>query len=805
MRTKGLVVVCLGLLSCSKFVSTENLWNFHPYNKSIDSATVTNVHVVWSNHFDAGFDDKSWFYQPPQGDSPLAYRVIQNYFDSYFPLALEMASNASANNETFSWMTQQWLISLFFDCDNAAVYGWDLSGWTSTQVPLLKCPNETMINAVKKGIMNGDIYFHAFPHNALLGLYDESLFNASLLQVQQTAKSFGIPLPRTLSQRDVPGLTRASLRLLNAYGVEFVSVGSGGPKQGHPDIPDIFVWKDSATNASVLFTHDDGYGGGTHVASNGHALYCAWNRDNSGPLTNYQNILTRLRTTYPNAKVFTSTFDQFLDEVKPVMSNLPVVTSEIGDTWAYGAASDPLKLQVFREISRERVACLNSGVCDIQDVSFMRFDRLLLKIPEHTWGEDIQCYYGDNLNWTNTQLLSALQYTNSDGAYTLPNYNVTLDSWLEQRSYLTNAILVLKQDMKYKDFAETLEDIITRFRTPKPTLQDQVNNNHKKNDTDIKWELFDNNTLTCDLDDGTQAVVELDEHGGIKKYTIANNVVWEEGSMGRFMYQTVGVDDYNKYGAKYGNFKYCDVPPETQPSTCQERVQYCGASSFLKVNFSHANPIRRDVFATMKSVYKATDGSCSYMVESILPEDVHRDAGSPSKVFSHITIPKDQESQVTLQLYWANKTVTKLAEALWVQFFPSLNATTTQDNKFTLELEKLGSFVDALDVVNRGAVNFFPADAIRVNKTGEQKDKTDGAITSITVASLDAPILGVGPSWPFPTRDSEQVEGAPNSAFNLYNNIWGTNYVFWYPYAGKPGDFFDGEMATFRFDIRITF
>ena len=31
---------------------------------------------------------------------------------------------------------------------------------------------------------------------------------------------------------------------------------------------------------------------------------------------------------------------------------LPVVTTEIGDGWLYGVASDPLKSAMFRELSR---------------------------------------------------------------------------------------------------------------------------------------------------------------------------------------------------------------------------------------------------------------------------------------------------------------------------------------------------------------------------------------------------------------------------------------------------------------------
>jgi hypothetical protein len=69
-----------------------------------------------------------------------------------------------------------------------------------------------------------------------------------------------------------------------------------------------------------------------------------------------------------------------------VMEQLPVVTREIGDTWLYGDPSDPLKNVHFREMSRVRAACVRDGACDPASATMRRFDRLLTKIPEHTWG-----------------------------------------------------------------------------------------------------------------------------------------------------------------------------------------------------------------------------------------------------------------------------------------------------------------------------------------------------------------------------------------------------------------------------------
>ena len=130
------------------------------------------------------------------------------------------------------------------------------------------------------------------------------------------------------------------------------------------------------------------------------------------------------------------------------MSKLPVVTQEIGDTWLYGCPSDPLKNVIFREISRRRAACVASKRCDPTDKTFQRFDRLLTKIPEHTWGEDTTWYLssdlggrgyplGDYENWTNTQFQHALDS---------PEYQMTVDSWLDQRNYLTSALQILQND-----------------------------------------------------------------------------------------------------------------------------------------------------------------------------------------------------------------------------------------------------------------------------------------------------------------------------------------------------------------------
>ena len=80
-----------------------------------------------------------------------------------------------------------------------------------------------------------------------------------------------------VSQRDVPGWTRATLPLLRKHGIIGVSFGAGTPP-GKPDVPPLCVWRDSASGAEVVLTYETGYGGDStlFVLPNGVALAVAW-------------------------------------------------------------------------------------------------------------------------------------------------------------------------------------------------------------------------------------------------------------------------------------------------------------------------------------------------------------------------------------------------------------------------------------------------------------------------------------------------------------------------------------------------
>ena len=129
-----------------------------------------------------------------------------------------------------------------------------------------------------------------------------------------------------------------------------------------------------------------------------------------GPKTP-EGILTDLafiRQQFPGCRVRVASFDDYVTPLFEAVQrgdvDLPVVTAEMGDTWIYGASSDPPKMAKYRALLRLRTACERSADCDHSSAAYRNFSRFFMKAAEHTWGD-----------WGNA------------------DYSVQIATWVEQR------------------------------------------------------------------------------------------------------------------------------------------------------------------------------------------------------------------------------------------------------------------------------------------------------------------------------------------------------------------------------------
>ncbi len=133
-----------------------------------------------------------------------------------------------------NFMFQSWVLDLFFDCPPNMG---------------LQCPDAAAQAAVRDAIARDHITWHAFPHNAQLEVMDPALIAAGLELTFALDKAFNKTNKTTLSQRDVPGMTRALMPILNRRGITAVSIGANDGSTP-PDLPPCFRWVD-APNASA--------------------------------------------------------------------------------------------------------------------------------------------------------------------------------------------------------------------------------------------------------------------------------------------------------------------------------------------------------------------------------------------------------------------------------------------------------------------------------------------------------------------------------------------------------------------------
>ena len=334
---------------------------------------IKELHVVVSNHLDCGYTN-------------LLVDVVNEYFDDYFPKIRRYGEELNALNVNMSWVytTQPWLISLYLECPSNTG---------------LHCPTEIEKQLFIDSIVNKkELVWHSFPFNSQLELYDTSMIEygtwLSMKYLPSLLGNNNFQIPTVLSQRDVPAMTRSMIPILKRNGVRAISIGCN-EWSAPPDTPNIFRWKDPVSNEEIItMIHAGDYGGffpkDTVMIDNySEAIMFAWNGDNAGPpeFDELLAVFEGIKEEFPNAYVHASTFDNYLNnllENPQIVDSLPVISKEIGDTWTYGVAADPLKLAKFRIAQRYRSKYLESYTNDNASFAFNNFSRFLLKNGEHT-------------------------------------------------------------------------------------------------------------------------------------------------------------------------------------------------------------------------------------------------------------------------------------------------------------------------------------------------------------------------------------------------------------------------------------
>ena len=660
--------------------SSFSLWADQPK----PDPDVKRVLVMFKCHFDAGFIDTQ-------------ANVVHRYFTEYFPHAIEIARTANeGGKKRYVWTTGSWLLYEYLEQASPA-------------------DRKTMEEAIGRG----DIAWHALPFTWQTEMMSRSLIEGSLGLSRVLDGRFG-KVTTGAKMTDVPGHTRGLIAPLAKYGVGFLEIGVNGGSTV-AKLPPIFLWK-SPSGASLPVMYHWEYGGIARIPGSDIALVTRVRDDNAGPHTAEEiaTMHSQLAAQFPNAEITACNLSDMATAIAPHRGSLPVVTQEIGDTWIYGVASDPLKVARYREVARMRDAWIAGGkfkTGDATDVALLR--RLLLEI-EHTWGTDTKTWL-DFDNYKPADLERVLD---------TKNYKVVQFSWQEKRKDLLDAVATLPEALR----AEA-QDAIEKLKPTEPTIGTGSRPAGK---------TIENAHFVLGLDTKTGAITRLQNK--------ATGVEWAGGDnpIGLVAYQTLSPKEYEIFIKSYltttADWAFKDFgKPNIERFGAESRTWLPGSATVHVEETADAHRILIQPRFEDEEAFQS--GRASF----------------PRKVYVELVLPK-ANAVVRLNLSWFQKPPTRLPEALWLTFNPKVA------NAKEWKLVKSDEEVSPFDVVESGNRHMHAAGGGFQIHQGSHL---------FAVEPLDAPVIALGERTPL-LFSNEQPDLSRGIHSCLYNNAWGTNYIMWY-------------------------
>ncbi len=646
---------------------------------------IKRVLVTFMCHLDVGFTNTQ-------------AAVIAKYFDEYYPAAMKVATTMRQSGEDrYVWSTASWLL-----------YGY------------LEHLTGAARNRAEQAVVKGDLAWLAVPFNLETEMLDRSMLEGAIGISQALDRRFD-RMTTGAKMSDVPGHTRGVVAPFAANGVKLLDIGVNGASTV-PEVPPVFVWKEPKGNSLIMMYHH-GYGSVIQVPGSDLAIAVEVRNDNAGPhsLSEVAKIYADLRKQFPNAKVSAANFSEVALAVEPFKDNFPVVTEEIGDTWIYGVASDPVKVARYREVMRLRKEWVEKGIFNVGDSTDIRLLQHLLLAPEHTWGVDTK-RLKDYEHYTPKALATVVN---------APRFRWAESSWAEKRKDIDDAVQSLPETLRSEAEA--------RLRALRPVVPDRAGLRAHAAGSEIETSHF-----TMAIDPQTGAIHRLRAKATGREWASPHH------PLGLFAYQTLSQKDYADYRAAYIIAKTWWAPMDFG----KPDIEKFGAKSQVwlpRVAGCWAGKLH-DGFRTLIEL-EITD------VEAERADRV----AWPRRVYLDLRFP-DSEPAVRIALTCLDKAANRLPEAMWLSFVPAA----PEPRGWTLD--KADQPISPFDVVKGGNRHMHA-----VTNGVFYKD----AQGSFSIETLDAPAVALGERSPI-YYSNDQPDLTKGLHFSLFNNAWGTNYIQWF-------------------------
>lgn len=379
--------------------------------------------LVFKTHFDIGFTN-------------LSSKVIDEYAASMLKdVIITCKATQHMEKQKYVWTMPSWPLKIMIErCDSD-----------------LKKELDSLIN-------NGQIVWHALPFTSHTDFCSAENVIEGLRYGRELSLAYNKPDPISAKMTDVPGHGIMLPAILSGAGVRFLHLGCN-EFSTPPNVPFLFQWQ-APGGESVLTMYSKG-GYGTSLLPPKDWEYPVWmalmhTHDNSGPQSAevIDKMVKTILDEYPDAEVVCGTMDDFYRELlKSDLSNVPLITKDLADSWIHGVGAYPLEVGAIRE-AREKSKRLQAIYAkQIIEGSQKKSEEIEKKqdcyyeavnlFEEHTWGADVKTWLGPERVYRKNDFIEAKKQD---------NYRFMETSWQEQKdraaqsSSVMNELKILLED-----------------------------------------------------------------------------------------------------------------------------------------------------------------------------------------------------------------------------------------------------------------------------------------------------------------------------------------------------------------------
>lgn len=667
------------------------------------------VIIVSKTHLDLGFTD-------------YAENVLNKYLTNYIPNAIKTANQVNTDSKKkFVWTTGSWLLKKALEKDD----------------------DKLVYNALK----SGNIAPHALPFTLHTELLDKDSLDFALGIVDELDEITGIKTTAA-KMTDVPGHTISLVPILAKHGIKLLHIGVNGAS-AMPRVPECFLWRHES-GAEVVVIYSGSYGGEFKCDLVDEILYFDHTVDNRGARNEADTIkaFEKVEALYPDYDVEAGRMDDYANAIWEVRDKLPVVTSEIGDTWIHGLGTDPFKTGAVKELISIKNDAVKNGMLDPKSNEFKKLMESILCVSEHTWGGDSKVFLSDyshydksgftmaraNDDVTQKPEIEATEYgidvieKRKTGEYNQGSYKAIEKAWQEQRNYIKAGIDALPESIK--------PNAINRINQLIPT-EPQIKSNDKRE-------------LCCG-----KIKITSDENGFVDIYK-DDKKLFSSSGRAPITYMAFSGDDYDCWLNNYTR-DFDDNHIWSWPDFCRPYLHNVDGM----YSFGEYSPSVTDIFADANSLtitYKA--------------DKAHSDDLGCARVFT--TTYKIIDNSVKINVKWFNKDASRIPEATIFRLYP--------ENAQSISATKCGGRVDISNIVEYGNRRLFACEEIDMISNQ----------TKLQIINHHSPLCI--PGFCNLVRFSNSYPSIKNDgvSYVLHDSIWGTNFPLWYE-----------DNASFDFTINI--